>query len=492
MSTDSDTITEQDENEKQSLDLSIEITEPTACERHIAVTIARPDVDRYIDEAFSEMMDEANVPGFRPGRAPRKLVESHFRKDILQQVKGSLLLDSITQVTEDQEFSAISEPVFDVDAVEVPEEGPMTFEFDIEVRPEFEMPKWQGLKIEKPTREFTDKDIDEQISRVVADSATWEPHEGEASEEDMAVVNLTVKHNDNVVRKLEDIEIQVRPTVSFFDGNIEDFDKLIVGEKIGSQKTAEMSVSYSAPNEELRGETVSVEVELLDLKRLQLPTLDESILQKMGAFENEGELRDAVKGELERQLNYAQNRRIREQITSLLTEAADWELPPDLLKRQAQRELNRAVMELRRSGFGEQEIRAHENTLRQNSEETTATALKEHFILERLAEDQEIEADDNDYDQEIMLMAMQQGESPRAVRARIEKQGLMDALRNQIIERKAIELVEESATFEEVPYEPPRQKVYAVGRPLTGELTAEIPAAKHGESEELQQPADHT
>ena len=71
------------------------------------------------------------------------------------QVKGSLLMDSMTQISEEHDFSAISEPDFDFDAIEIPDEGPLTFEFDLEVRPEFDMPKWKGLKLERLTREFT-------------------------------------------------------------------------------------------------------------------------------------------------------------------------------------------------------------------------------------------------------------------------------------------------------------------------------------------------
>ncbi len=111
-------------------------------------------------------------------------------------------------------------------------------------------------------------------------------------------------------------------------------------------------------------------------------------------------------------------------------------------------------MELRRSGFSDEEIRAHENELRQNSRVNTARALKEHFILERIAEEQEHRRSaEQDYDAEIMLIARQSGESPRRVRAQLEKGGLMDTLRNQIIERKVIDLILESAKFKDVPYE---------------------------------------
>src|SRR5207302_1664667 len=102
------------------------------------------------------------------------------------------------------------------------------------------------------------------------------------------------------------------------------------------------------------------------------------------------------------------------------------------------------------------------NMLRQNSTATTATALKEHFILERIAEEEKIDVDEGDYDQEIMLIASQSGESPRRVRAQLEKRGLMDVLRNQIIERKVLELVQSAAQFKDEPYEPEKADTEAI------------------------------
>ena len=87
-----------------SLHLDVQIESPSACQRHITVTVAREDIDRYFDDAVSEMMPTVAVPGFRVGRAPRKLIEARFRKDVADQIKGSLLLDSISQVTEDEDF----------------------------------------------------------------------------------------------------------------------------------------------------------------------------------------------------------------------------------------------------------------------------------------------------------------------------------------------------------------------------------------------------
>src|SRR4029078_10091760 len=138
-----------------------------------------------------------------------------------------------------------------------------------------------------------------------------------------------------------------------------------------------------------------------------------------------------------------------------LIAGADWDLPSDLLRRQSRRELQRAVMELKSNGFYLEDINAHTSQLLQNMNSTTAAALREHFILERIAEDENIDASDEDYELEILRLARSRNESPRRVRARLEKRGQMDTLRNQIIERKVIELVMSEAQFKDVPLELP-------------------------------------
>ena len=457
-----DTLTAEPDAEDRPLNLQVEVTSPSDCERHVTVTVSREDIDRYMNDAYSELMPSANVPGFRVGRAPRKLVESKFKKQIGEQIKGSLLLDSLSQISEEQSFTAISEPDLNLDAVEVPDEGPMTFEFDIEVRPEFEMPKWKGVKIERPVREFTPEDVDQHLEKMLARYGQLVPHDGPAAEGDYLTVNITTTHEEKQIEKEEELVVRIREKLSFRDGEISDFAKLMVGTKSGDRKKVDVELTQDAPNESLRGQKISVEFEVLEVKKLKLPELTEEFLAEMGDFKTEGDLRDAINDSLKRQLEYEQQQKIRSQISALLPKSADWQLPPALLKRQSARELERTVMELRRAGFNEAEIRARENVLRQNSAASTARSLKEHFILERIAEEENIEAQDGDFEKEIWLIAMQSGESPRRVRAQIEKRGLMDVLQNQIVERKVLELVQEHAKFVDKPYEPERFDVEAV------------------------------
>jgi trigger factor len=468
---------EEQEEEKEPLNLEVDIQNRSTCERHIKVTIPREDIERYFDKEFSDLMPTAQIPGFRPGRAPRKLIEARFRKDVTEKVKTLLLSDSLAQINEERKIAAISEPDLDLDAVEVPAEGPLTFEFNLEVRPEFSLPKWKGLKIEKPVREITDADVDEALHNMLANRGRLVPFDGPAEPGDYITANLTFKDGDCFLASAAEEVIRIRPELSFRDGKIAEFDKLMTGVRPGETRQSQADIAPDAPNPDLRGKKVTALFEVLEVKKLEIPALTPELLDELGGFKLESDLRDAVKDQLGRQLEYEQRRRTRQQITAALTEAANWDLPPELLKRQRHRELQRAVMELKRSGFNDDDIRAHENDLLQNSAASTARALKEHFILERVAEEEKIEAADEDFTHEIALIAAQSNESPRRVRAQIEKSGNWDVLQNQIIERKVIDLILDHATFKEVPFEFEHTQTEAVDQTLGGEHD-DIPEAK--------------
>jgi len=473
-----------DDAATQPLKLDVAIDKVSACERKVRVAIPREDIDRYHDAALGEMMPAALLPGFRPGRAPRRLVGSRFKSEISDQIRSKLLADAMTQVSEQEKLSPISEPELDVTAVQVPADGPMTFEFKIEVRPEFDLPQWKGLAIRRPTREISDADVEEALTGMLRERARFVPHDGPAKPGDLVVSNLRFLDGDTVLSEAADLELIVRPRLSFADAELDGFDALVAKAKVGKPVTATLKVSDEAATEALRGKDVTVELTIVDVKKLELPELDRQLLEEIGPFESADDLRAAVRRQLENQLEWHRRRQVRQQVSKALTASASWDLPPDLLRRQSLRELERAILELRRSGFDDDSIRRHVNELRQSVMGSTAAALKEHFILERIAEDESIADVAADYDEEIRAIAAQSGESPRRVRANLEKRGLMDVLRNQIIERKTIELITSQAKFTDTPFEFPKPDTEAVDHAVCGVTVGEeeIPTAAHAEA----------
>jgi trigger factor len=473
--------TEEGQEEKKRLALDVKIDKPSACERHVTVTVAKDDVTRYVKDAFDELMPKAELPGFRPGRAPRKLVESRFKEHIADQVKGKILMDSLTQMSDDHQFTAISEPDFDMDSVQFPDDGPMVFEFDIEVRPEFDLPRWKGLTLERPTHTYSDEEVEQRLKQLLSKYGQLEMHEGPIEAGHFVTLTLRVSHEGQQLSQLTEETIEVRPTLSLTDAKLENFGELLIGHEAGETLTAKLKIAPDSDNETYRGKEVDLSLEIVTVERRKLPELTKEFLERIGGFADEGELKAEVRKEMERQLKFFQQRRVRQQITTELTVTATWDLPQDMLRRQARRELDRAMMELQSSGFSNEQIQTYVNELHQNAMASTSRALKEHFILERIAEDEKFEAEPGDYDKEIELIADQADETPRRVRARLEKKGLMDSLRNQIVERKVIELIEQHAEFRDVAYKAPQDEVVAVNYAAAGASAESIPQAEHNE-----------
>ncbi len=468
--------------EKTPIQLDVKVESPHACLREVVVTIPGSEVQRYLKDAYDELVPEAQVPGFRSGRAPRKLVEKQFRDRVVDQVKGSLLMDSLSQVTESQEFSAISEPNFDFESIELPEEGEFKYQFTIEVRPEFKTPDWKGIELKKPVETITDEDVSESLNRVLARYSESEATDEPAKEEDTLLLNATFKDGDKVLSTIEEERVTLRSKLSLAGATCDNFGELMAGVKEGESRSGKVKISDGVSDDDQKGKEYDAEFTAVEVVRHTLPELTDAFLEKLGDFESEEELRSFVRDSLERQAEYRTQQAVRQSIVESLAGSADFELPRDLVQRQTNRELRRKVLEMRSSGFDEEMVQRLSNALRQNAQTSTEAALREHFILEQIAEENEIDAEPADFDQEILQIAEQRDESPRRVRARMEKSGEIDSLRNQIVERKVIDSILESAkvTEEAVEKDDAEETVAAIGHSVLPQDSADvIPEAQH-------------
>ena len=467
------------------IDLTVKIDKPGTCLRHVVVTIPRIEIQRYYQRCFEELRPRAELPGFRPGKAPRKLVESRFKDHLNEQVKSTLVMESLQQVTEGGSFSAISEPDVNYNAIEIPAEGDFTYEFKIEVRPEFDTPEWKGLKLRRPTVDITDKVIDSQLARTLSRFSTGEPVDGPAALGDSLQLNIRFLDNERVVNTIHEASVRLYPRLSFADTVVENFGELLAGSSEGEKVSTKATISAESMNSNWASKEIDVEFEILEVRRLNVDDLSPQMLAELG-FDSAPELRQFVRDELGKQLAFHQQQALRKQVTDTLTKGADWELPDSLVRKQTNRELQRQALELRRSGFDDEQIGVALNTARRNATEMTVQSLREHFVLEKLAEAMELEPKAEEYDKEIELIAEQSDMSPRRIRARLEKSGQMDALRNQIVERQVIEKIAAAGDMTDYADEGFLSKLPEESglQELAVPAAAELPTAMHDEKPE--------
>jgi len=469
------------EKKGQKLTQTVEMKDVGPCKKHIKVAVERKEIDEQLDKKFSELVKESNIPGFRPGKAPRKVVMRMYRKDVVDQIKGQVLLASLEQLAEEHDIAPLSAPNIDPSKIDIPETGPFVYEFSVEVRPQFNLPDYKGLKLKRPMRTFSEADVEREEKRLLARYGQIIPKDGPVELGDYIIADLTTRFEDKTLGTAKELNVQVEPRLAFKDGVAEHFGEKIVGAKAGEVRVVDVVMSDRVASKELAGKTVQGTFEIKDVKQLRLPELTHEFLHTFGVHSPE-QLRESVRTLMDRRLEYEQRQSARDQVIAQIAESSTWELPQDLLVRQARKSLHRKMLEMQEAGMSPQEIEGRIRLMQQDVMESTTKALKEHFVLQKIAETEKIDVSEDEINGEIEQLAIQNGESPRRMRARLEKDDLLDTLAAQIIERKALDLVLESATYEDVQIGDPEKTIGTVEeQAVSGEMkdpTAAPPPAE--------------
>jgi trigger factor len=438
------------EKAPEKLKQTVDIRDAGPCKKHIKVTVDRESIDARLKTKFDELAVDANVAGFRPGKAPRKVIEKRYHKDVAEQVKTELLLASLEQLAEENDIAPLTAPDIDPNALELPDKGPMVYEFDVEVRPEFDLPNYKGLKLRRPIHTFSDAEVEAEFRRVISPDGQVVPKpEGNAATGDILIAEIAFKQGDREIGKVAETGFQVDKQLAFRDGVAPRFAEQVQGANAGDKRVVDVELSQSVADTTLRGQTIQAHFDIKDVKTLRLPELTPDYLKRFGV-NSADMLRELVNVFLKRRLEHMQRQSAREQVIQQIAASSSWQLPEDLLRRQAGRALARRRMEMQGDGIPEKEIQARLRLMQQDVLQSTALALKEHFVLQKIAEVEKIDVNEDDLNDEIERLANQRNESPRRLRAQLEREDMLDALMTEMYERKALDLILDAAEYEDV------------------------------------------
>ena len=443
--------------------LKVEIREIGACRKHISVTVPEADIRTIRDDALGELSKKAEVPGFRVGKVPIALLEKRFKKEITSDIKQKVLMASLEQLSDESKIEPINEPRIDVESLDIPDSGDFHYEFEVEVRPEFDLPDYTGIAINRSIAEPTTEELEEYKEQFLDSYAERVTVEEPAAAGDYVICDLTFVHDGKTIREISEQGLRVMSQLDFPDAVLDGFDTLMVGAKAGESRTANIQISLQSPIVEMRGETVVATFNVTEVQQSRRPVIDKEFCERMNA-ENEAELETQLRSSMTRQFEYQQRQETRRQVLDKIMASADWDLPESLVRQQTENALRREMLEMSQAGFTREQIVARENKIRQNALATTTQALKEHFVLDKIATVEEIECLESDIEREMLMMSFQSGEPVRRIRARLAKSGMIENLEAQLRERKAVDFILERATFVDVPREPHKKQDQASAR----------------------------
>ena len=455
---------------KRKLEIDVQIQDVGPCKKHLKVTVPRAEIEQQFKESLGTIPARRPGSGFPARARTRQLVVKRFRKEVADQVKSALLMASLEQIDADYKLNPITQPKLDSRRSACPTTGPMIFEMEVEVRPEFpvaeyQRPEGQAARARRSASRTWKHSCRGSWNAMPRSSPSWK---GQPRSVIILTADLTFFKPDGSRAQARSRKSQFRlqPELRFQDGHVPGIGSALEGVKPARRVRSRPSSVPPWPIRPRAARRSRVKVQVHDLKQMRLPEVNPEFLASIG-FDSLEELRDAVRESLKRRHESQQKQAIRRQILDTLIAATPFDLPADLVSRQEKSTVNRLVMELRQEGFSDNDIRAREAEIRANAHEMTRRSLKEFFILAQIAEAEGIKVEDEDLEMEIEAMAARSDESVRRIRARVEKEGLGDALATQILERKALDHILKTVEIEDVLLDEPETAVETVDQTAT-------------------------
>ncbi|MHC4623548.1 MAG: trigger factor [Planctomycetota bacterium] len=430
---------------------TVTIEDAGPCRKKVIVEIPEETIKGATDEQYEDLRKDALVPGFRKGRAPRRLLEKRFGKEVKEQIKLKLLADASDAALKDNELDALREPDIDFEKIDLPETGSMKFEFEIEVRPEFDLPELEGIKVNKTRLEITDEQIDRELEQLRKWSGVWTPRDGGKVElEDQIIADAVLKAEDvEEEEKLDNIEIFVRPSGFVGAIPVEKLDELLVGAKAGDTKQTTVEVPKTYFRQEYRGKKVDIQIDIKDIKWLRPAPLNEDFLSRYQA-DDEAELREKIHDSLQSRLERQARTEMAEQIYKYLLDNTDFDLPLDIVADHSTSLLQRQYSNLLMRGLPREQIEQRMEQLQAGSEERAKEQLKTFFIMDKVAEKLELEVTDEEINGHIAQLAIERGQRPERMREDMVRDGSLAQFRLQVREDKCVAKLLESAKITEV------------------------------------------
>lgn len=443
-------LDEKTEEKEEEIKDIVTIEDSGPCKKKVSVEILEEKIKKKIDEQYENLRKDAVVPGFRKGRAPRRLLEKRFGKETKEQIKLQILADSSEKAIKDNELQTLGEPDIDYENIELPDEGSLKYDFEIEVRPEFELPELKGIPVTKTKLEVTDELIKDEIEQLQKWSGVWTPRQdGTVELEDQVVADVTIKAEDvEEEQKLNNIDIHVRPNGFVGQIPVEKLDKLLVGAKAGQTKKTSVEVPKTYFNEEYRGKKVDIEIEIKDIKWLEPAELDENLFARYGV-ENEDELREKIQQMLESRIENQMRNETNEQIYKYLLDNTDFDLPLDIVAQQANTVLQRQYTNLIMRGLSREQIQENMEQLQAGSEQQAKEQLKTFFIMDKVADKLEISVSEEEINSFIAQAAVQRGQRPERMKEEMARDGSLAQFSLEVRQNKCIDKLLETAKITE-------------------------------------------
>ncbi|MFT9849821.1 trigger factor [Aneurinibacillus sp. REN35] len=413
----------------------------------LTIEVEEARVDEAIDQAFTKVVKKVNIPGFRKGKVPRKIFEARFGVESLYQDALDIILpEAYTEAVQETGIEPVDRP--EVDVEQIGKGQPLVFKATVTVKPEVKLGEYKGLTVEEKDFTVTEEAIAEELSQMQNRSAELVVLEEDAAIEkgDYAIIDFQGFVDGEAFEGGEAENYQLEVGSNTFIPGFED-------QVIGLKKDEEKEVNVTFPEEyhaaELAGKPAVFKVKVNEIKRKNLPELDDEFAKDVSEFDTLDELKADIKNKLEEKAKTDAENYKKESLIEKAAEGAEINLPEVMVENEVNHMVNDFAQRLQFQGMNldlyYQFTGLDEEKLREQFQEDAEKRVRTTLVLEAIGKAENVEVTDEDINQELEELSKQYNRPVDELRNIFGARDNMESLQNDIRIRKTIDLLVESS-----------------------------------------------
>lgn len=413
----------------------------------LTVEIPEDEFEKSLQKAYLHVVKKVNIPGFRKGKAPRRLVENIYGREILLE---DALKDAVPKAYVEaleqhkDEITAVSEPEYEV--IQTDKGSPVVFKAIFDIKPEVTLGQYQGLELEQTIKEVTAEDVEAQIRQMQERYAKLVVVDGPAQAKDVVNIDFEGKIDGEPFPGGEgkDYPLELGSN-SFIPG----FEDQLTGVK--KDDTVEVKVTFPEDyhTKELAGKDAVFTVKVNEIKRKELASIDDEFAKDVSEFATLQELREDIENKLKEAAENRSKNELREAAIRKVVENAQMEIPQSMIENRIYSMIDEFAYRLQQQGISFDYYLQATNTklenLKEAYKESAENAVKADLVLEALAKAENITVSTEELDEEIRKMAEAYKQEADKVRELLEKQGRISSLEFGIMIDKAVDFIIDKA-----------------------------------------------
>ncbi len=415
----------------------------------LELEVPQPEVAKAVDRAYHKLAAQVNIPGFRKGKAPRKILEMRLGKQaLLDEAFEMLATPAYAKALDEQSIEPVTRP--EIEVVTFEEDKPLVFKATVVAKPEIELGEYKGLKVAKPAVTIGEEDISRQLTNLQNRHAKMVVAEDAALEKgDFAIIDFqgTI---DGV--PFEGGEGKGYPLEIGSGSFIPGFEEQLIGAKAGEERLVTVTFPADYHAKELAGKEADFAVKIEDVKRKEVPAIDDDFAKEVGEFNSVEELKADIENRLKQAAADKADRDFRQNAVKAAADNCTVDIPTVMIESEIDNMLREMDISLQNRGLSlAQYLEATKTdiaTMRAGYRESAAASVKTDLMLAAIAKAEKVEATPEDLDNEVAAMAAGYKAPVEEVKKIILAEGRLDALARSVVRKKAAQLVVDSAVAE--------------------------------------------